>query len=123
MASTLIAEKGCVSLSKRARAVYVSISGSIADSGVTPLEAVDLALDHPKRLIIVDLRRAPVLEPTAVEWIEQLSALCDSRGLKLRVVSPKGSKPARILSLLQFDRFIVIAGTVFEALRFGRPMR
>lgn len=107
----------------RAFSVFFRWDSSLALTSELLKELVDRASNHPRRLLVVDLRAAQGLEPRLLEWLEQLSALADARQVRLRVVTPRGSKPSRLLSLLRFDRFLVIAGTVLEAIRMDPRRR
>jgi len=71
------------------------------------------------RLAIVDLRDASGIDSEGLERLERFFASAEGKGVTVRVVAPKKSKVRRILDLVRFDRFLVVAGTVFEAVRFG----
>ncbi|MBL8087139.1 MAG: hypothetical protein JNM85_03595 [Chthonomonas sp.] len=124
MVSTSIYQgAGSIAIRHRSRAAYFHVSGSLASAGLSPLEIANAALEHRRRLAILDLRDAQVLAAQDLEWLEQLTALCSAKGLRLRIVSTAGSRPNRMLELLRFDRFVVVSSTVRDALRFGRIIR
>jgi hypothetical protein len=50
--------------------------------------------------------------------------LADAKNVRVRLVSPKGSKVRRLLQLLKFDRIVMIGASLREALKFGKsPLR
>lgn len=104
----------------RSRAAYFTFRGHLDSSAPSPTSVVDAALKHPSKLAILDLTAASAVDSEGAAWLEQVSALADSRGVRVRVVANKGSRVRRTMELLRFDRFMVLAASIREALRFGR---
>jgi Tfp pilus assembly protein PilN len=106
-------------LETRRRAVYVRC---LTDSSALPsiLELVNAAKQHPRHTCVVDFAAKTRLTSTDLEWLEQLSALTDANAIRLRVVCPSKSRVRHFLSLLQFDRFLVVVPSLKLALRFGK---
>lgn len=123
MSSALITPIAKGSAQVRGRSVFFRWSASLTLTSELLKELIASAVLHPRRLLVVDLRAAQALDPQILEWLEQLSALADSRGVRVRVVSPRGSKARRLLSLLRFDRFMVVVGSVLEAIRIDPRAR
>ena len=88
--------------------------------------AADLAsqaAERKMRIAILDLSQADTIDSEGLRWLEQVSSTLEPAGVKVRVVSKEGSKVVKILRLMKFDRFVVILGSVLDALRFGRRKR
>ena len=75
------------------------------------------------RVAILDLSQAESIDSEGLRWLEQVSSTLEPAGIKVRIVSKEGSKVVKILRLMKFDRFVVILGSVLDALRFARRKR
>ncbi|MCO5297023.1 MAG: STAS domain-containing protein [Fimbriimonadaceae bacterium] len=73
------------------------------------------------KVVVLDLTRVEAFDPRGLEALERVSAMADAAQVRLRVVSPRGSKLRRALDLLRFPSFVVVEDTVLRALRYGRP--
>ena len=103
----------------RRRAVYVRC---LTDSTALPpiLELIEAARSHPRKVCVVDFAARTRLTTSDLEWLEQVSALVDANCIRFRVVCPNRSRVRQFLSLLHFDRFLVVVPSLKLALRFGK---
>lgn len=123
MASVIEENQGLsVGLTFRHRAAYFVAPKVVDRRSPDPVVLIQEASHHPFRLLIIDLRGTIVLDSEGAAWLEQVSALGDAHKVRVRLVSPRGSKVRRLLQLLKFDRFVLIGTSLHEALRFGRPL-
>ncbi len=123
VSSVMSSEAQDLVLEHRRRAAYLHVAGT-AEAPIHPVSmVVNWAEMHPNKVLIVDLRPLENLSPQWAEWLEQLSGLAETKGLRIRIVTPRDSRPRRMLQLLRFDRFLVLCGSAMEAFRFGSPKR
>ncbi|HVL38029.1 MAG TPA: hypothetical protein VM328_01435 [Fimbriimonadaceae bacterium] len=101
------------------RAVYFSVIGLLDAPLPLPSEVVQAVRRAKRKLAILDLSQTDMHQPKSLEWLEQLAALADAEGVRLRVVAPSGTKLRRALELLRFTRFIVVRDTVKSAVRYA----
>lgn len=87
------------------------------------VELANQAAERKMRVAILDLSQAESIDSEGLRWLEQVSSTLEPAGIKVRIVSKEGSKVVKILRLMKFDRFVVILGSVLDALRFGRRKR
>jgi anti-anti-sigma factor len=102
------------------KAIIVQIKGDVGEGVPSAAELANQAAERKMRVAILDLSQADTIDSEGLRWLEQVSSTLEPAGIKVRVVSKEGSKVVKILRLMKFDRFVVVLGTVFDALRFGR---
>jgi hypothetical protein len=102
------------------RALYAFFPPIIDCSLPAPSALIQAAQVQNKELIVLDLSKSSTANTPVLEWIEQVTALAGASGIKLRVVATDGSRIYRLLDILRFSRFVLVLGSVREALSFGR---
>lgn len=105
------------------RAIIVEVKGAVGAGVPSAAELADQAAERKMRVAILDLSQAESIDSEGLRWLEQVSSTLEPAGIKVRIVSKEGSKVVKILRLMKFDRFVVILGSVLDALRFGRRKR
>lgn len=105
------------------RAIIVEVRGEVGAGVPSAADLATQAAERKMRVAILDLSQAESIDSEGLRWLEQVSSTLEPAGIKVRVVSKEGSKVVKILRLMKFDRFVVILGSVLDALRFGRRKR
>lgn len=105
------------------RAIIVEVKGAVGAGVPSAAELADQAAERKMRVAILDLSQAESIDSEGLRWLEQVSSTLEPAGIKVRIVSKEGSKVVKILRLMKFDRFVVILGSVLDALRFARRKR
>ena len=105
------------------RAIIVEVKGAVGAGVPSAAELADQAAERKMRVAILDLSQAESIDSEGLRWLEQVSSTLEPAGIKVRIVSKEGSKVVKILRLMKFDRFVVILGSVLDALRFTRRKR
>lgn len=105
------------------RAIIVEVRGAVGAGVPSAVELANQAAERKMRVAILDLSQAESIDSEGLRWLEQVSSTLEPAGIKVRIVSKEGSKVVKILRLMKFDRFVVILGSVLDALRFGRRKR
>ena len=100
--------------------MIVQVRGDVGEGVPSAAELANRASQSKMRIAILDLSQADTIDSEGLRWLEQVSSTLEPAGIKVRVVSREGSKVVKILRLMQFDRFVVVLGSVLDALRFGR---
>jgi anti-anti-sigma regulatory factor len=102
------------------RALIVEISGVVGEACPPPKLLISTIAQSNSRLAIFDLSKADRIDSHGLEWLEQVAASLVPSGVKVRIVAPEKSKIARMLSLMKFDRFVLVLSSLFDAVTFGR---
>ena len=105
------------------RAIIVEVKGAVGAGVPSAVDLANQAAERKMRVAILDLSQAESIDSEGLRWLEQVSSTLEPAGIKVRIVSKEGSKVVKILRLMKFDRFVVILGSVLDALRFGRRKR
>ena len=105
------------------RAVYVFFSGDIEPELPSPQALVQVACREQRPLLVLDFTKADGANTPVLQWIEQLSAMAEADGLRLRVVAQTGSRLRWLLEMLRFSRFVLVLESVREAVSLGRPRK
>ena len=100
--------------------MIVEVRGDVGEGVPSAKDLATEAAERKMRVAILDLSQADTIDSEGLRWLEQVSSTLEPAGIKVRVVSKEGSKVVKILRLMKFDRFVVILGSVLDALRFGR---
>lgn len=103
--------------------MIVELCGEIGSEGPTADELVKSASEKHSTIAILDLSKAKTINSKGLEWLEQVTSSLEPSGVKVRVVTPEGSKVRRILRLMKFDRFVLVLASVLDAVTFGRRRR
>jgi anti-anti-sigma regulatory factor len=103
--------------------MIVEVVGEVGEGVPSATDLADQATERKMRVAIVDLSRADTIDSSGLRWLEQVSSTLEPAGIKVRVVSKEGSRVGKILRLMKFDRFVIILGSVLDAVRFGRRRR
>jgi anti-anti-sigma regulatory factor len=72
------------------------------------------------KVLVLDLSKVSSADSRALEWLEQLTAAAEARRMRLRLVAKDGSKLRKLLEMLGFSRFVLLAGNLREAVAWGR---
>jgi len=115
--------KANVTTRSSGRAIIVEVKGEVGAGVPSAADLASQAAERKMRIAILDLSQADTIDSEGLRWLEQVSSTLEPAGVKVRVVSKEGSKVVKILRLMKFDRFVVILGSVLDALRFGRRKR
>ena len=102
------------------RALYVIFNGPAELTLPSPQMLVEAAMQEQKPLLVLDLTRAEGVNNPLLQWIEQISAMAEGSGIRVRVVAQAGSRLRWLLDMLRFSRFVLVLGSVREAVKFGR---
>lgn len=96
---------------------YLRVTGGAGAIPVEPDRFVEGILSTRSRLGVVDFCEATSLDSRGIEWLEQTVALAEAKGVNVRVVAPKGSRPRRVLELMRLDRVVRLFDTILSACR------
>jgi hypothetical protein len=102
------------------RATYIFLKGKLNGSMPSPTEVITEAKNCARHLVVLDLTSAESATTPMLEWLEQLSVGLEAEQMKLRVVAENGSRIRWLLDMLRFSNFVLVLGSVREALAFGR---
>ena len=91
--------------------------GHIETIRTLPTDIVRIALRTTGKLILIDFNKAISIHSEALLWIEQLSALAESRDIKVRIIARKGTSANKLLKLMRYHKFVTIVDDVVEALQ------
>ncbi len=103
------------------RAIFVFFTGRLDALLPSPELLLEAAAKSKKKLLVLDLRRADQADSRALEWMEQLYAKAESTSIRVRLVVEDGSRLGNTLNVVRFSRFILVLGSIREALRAGQP--
>ncbi|MDQ2986929.1 MAG: STAS domain-containing protein [Armatimonadota bacterium] len=115
--------KAIVTTRSSGRAMIIEVTGEVGPGVPSAKDLADQAAQKKTRIAILDLSLAETIDSEGLRWLEQVSSTLEPAGVRVRVVSKEGSKVGKILRLMKFDRFLLVLGTVLDALRFGRRKR
>ncbi len=112
-----------VEVQVRSSAAYFRFFGDFDREVPSPHAIASEALQTKGKLAILDLSAVASIDSDGLEILERIAAYSEGMGVKIRVVAPHQTKVRRILDLVRFDRFLIIAASLLEAVRFGRRAR
>jgi anti-anti-sigma regulatory factor len=101
------------------RAIYVFFFGRLDATLPSPELLLETTAKTGRRLLVLDLRCADQADSRALEWLEQLYARAEGGGVRVRLVVEQGSRLRNTLDVVRFSRFVLVLGSIREALRAG----
>ncbi|MEI6511762.1 MAG: STAS domain-containing protein [bacterium] len=99
------------------RTAFVVVEGYLNSTAPSPEQLTRTTLGHGSRYVILDLTNASELDKEGLKWLSELRDSLESKDLDLKVVVKENSKVRRILKLMQYDRFLHLVSTLFQAWR------
>jgi hypothetical protein len=99
---------------------WISVDGPV-DRNIPPADDVlKGSISNETRIVVLDFSKAGMINSEGLDWLDDVRAHLDSDGIRLRVVAPQGGKVRRILSLMQYDRAVLLLDRLADAVRVGK---